>query len=169
MPKSPRKAFLSRRPSDPGPSHPGQLVIPTGLWNRARVTQHSWSTTWAFGLGPDSSWTPGRHRRPSTRARVARTAGRHSGISGIARVARDSWSTTGPRTRTQVARDSCLTLRADQHWPESPLDIWSTPLSHRPGPDSPGTAGRPHGPSGTGTGTCLPGRLVDPEGSRTWA
>ena len=42
---------------------------------------------------------------------------------------------------------------------------WSTPWALGHGPESPGTAGRPRGPSGSGP--IHPGQLVDPVGPQT--
>ena len=70
-----------------------------------------------------------------------------AGHRARARVTRDSWSTLGPRTRTRVTRESWSTPRALGHRTRVTWVRWSNLRALGPWPDTPGTAGRPRGPS----------------------
>ena len=165
-----------------GPSRPGQLFDPVGSRTLALVARDACSTPRSVRPGPKSPGTAGRPWRisdtgPSRPGDLDDTAGPRDqpespgkgcgtrgpsdmgptspgqlvdpgGHRARARVARYRWSTAGPRTRAQVTRV-----------------CWSIPRALGPGPESPKTSGRPHGPSDTSA--CCPGLLVNPAGTRT--
>ena len=89
-----REGGRLHRHSDPGPSHPGQLVDPKCIRTRAPGAQFSWSTPQA--LGCKHVWTAraGPPCRPSEPVR-----------SPLGQL----YDPVGPRIRTGVARDSWAT------------------------------------------------------------
>ena len=93
----PGTAGSPQGPSDPGPSHLGQLVDPTGPLAWARVTPESYLTLRTIGPERD---TPGS---------AVSTCG-HSDLSptGPGQLV----DPTGPRSGTRVIRDSWLTSGA---------------------------------------------------------
>ena len=142
VPSSCGTTSKSRVPSDPGRGHPVQLVEP-GLSRpgqlvntvyprtRAQVTQHSSSTPWYLGYGPESPRISGQNHEPSDP--FSGTPGQLFDPAGLR--TRDVSSghlvdTTGRRTRARVPRDSR-----------------SAPWAHVQGPVSDGRAGRNRGPS----------------------
>ena len=164
-PESPGASGRPRGTSGMGANLPGQLVD-RGRQTRTRVARKSWSTPRAQRHGPVSPRTAGQPRVPWDPSPI------HpgqlvdpAGLRTQTRVSWDSWSTpghseagrsrpgqpvdpAGPRTQVRVARVSRLTPRALGLWPESPR-----------------TAGRPHGPSETSQ--RHPGLLVHGGGPQT--
>ena len=166
--ESPSRGGRHRGHSDTGLSRLGELVHPAAYRSRARVAPESRATPRALGTVCESPGTAGHHRGPSDNGlsrpgELVDTQGNRR----QARILPDSWSTPqalGPERDSpgnsrhlcwiwyagQRARRSCSTRRASDLWPESP-----------------GTPGRPRGPSDPSL-SC-PRELVDPAGHRTRA
>ena len=143
-------------PSDPlswGPSRLGQLVHPVAARTPDRVCRDSWSTPWRHGHGTESA---GRAGLPIGSSDPGPS---HPGQLVDPTV---TW-TQCPNRQGQLVEAGC---------PRT--------LGHRI--ESPGTAGRPHGPSDQGSdsagtsgrprgplepGPCRPGKLVEPVAHRT--
>ena len=134
------------RHSDPGPSHPGQMVEPASPRTRSRVVRDKW-TLHELGHGRESL-------RQLVDPAVPRT---------MARVARDSWWTPqdfgpGPVSPGTAGRPgspsdqglNCPGQLVDTAGPleqaQFSRDSWSTPPALGQGPKSPGTDVPPHRP-----------------------
>ena len=176
-----------------GPEYPGNAGRIEGPQTLARVTRDSWSTPRGFGPGPDSGGTAGRPRTTLTRAKVSRDIwstpralghGRESprssghphgpsdqnGSPGRARQNRGPWEPrrcglgelvdpVRPRTNARVTRFRWSTLQARGTALETPGTAGRHHGPSDKGP-RPRTAGRPHGPSGTVP--SHPGELFNP-------
>ena len=131
-------------PLDPRPSHPGSLLKPVGPRTWDRVARESWLNPQAVGPGHETFGTADRtHGTSGTGPSRPGPQVELKGLRTRARVILDFWSTPGALTQARDARESCLTPRA---------------LGH--GPESPGTASRIRGPSGTAL--SRQGQLVNP-------
>ena len=185
-PKSPGRAGQTRGKSGTDPSQPGEVVDPSVLRNRARVTQDSWSNPWCLGHWHQSPGTASRPCRTSRKGPSPRRPGQlvdNAGHWTRARMAKVSWSTPwelghGPESPRRD-RGFCGTsdqsaslpgLLVNTADPQTRARVArgrrSIPrcLGHED--KSPRTAGRHRRP--TDTGLILPGQLVDTEGPQTW-
>ena len=104
-PKLPGTAVHPRRPSDPGPNRPGQLVEREDTRTRSRSAREIWSTPRSLGPGPI----------------YPRTAGRAHGNLGTGpSYPGQLVEAEGPPTRAQVARESWLMPWAQESGTRSP-------------------------------------------------
>ena len=160
-------ACRPRRPSEPGPRHPGPLVDPAGTRSLADVARQIWFTPRGLGHGPKSPGRCGHPRVPSGMGpgRLGQLVKSGTSAQNPSRPV-DLVDTAGPWAPARVALDSSghrgpsgTSLRG----PGRLVDTAGNPARSR----VPGTASRLRGPSGSGPSP--PGQLVDTSGPRTRA
>ena len=148
-----RKAGRHSGPPDQVPSLPGQLVDSSGPQEWARLHE----TTGQRGAHSDLCMSrPGQlvdHAGHRARARVAQTTGRPHGPLDTRQSSPGMLvHHSGPRAQARVTQDAWPKPRYVRPGPESPGTA-GRPRALVPRPESPGTAGRPQGPSDPSTNT----------------
>ena len=148
---SPRRAGRARAPSEPGPSHPGQLVKTGGPQAWARVARECWSSPRDLGHGPSRPGQLVQAAGPCAWPESPGAAGPGHGTTDQSPCRpRLMVDIDGPQTLARVARDSLSTQRAHGPGPRAALESWFTPRAF-------------------GHERETPGELVDPTGPRTQA